>query len=278
MPVGSRHIEMAAAPSAPPAPEIMTETALPFAPRVPFALPDWHAWAFFLDLDGTLIDLAPRPQDVVCPPGLPATLAALEERLGGALAIVTGRPADFAAGLLGAPFTIAGLHGAEIRQGARLGGGQLATAPGHRLAPAARYLAAAAARMEGVVFEDKGAAIALHFRLAPQHEPQVERAMAEALALAGAGYRLQHGKAVAELCPAGSDKGQALHQLMTRVPFRGRRPLAVGDDLTDEAMFAAAHALGGLSLRIGTPRADSRARHTLPAPQDFRGWLARLTA
>lgn len=266
-------MQMAAVPRAPPAPEPMTETALLSALDAP---PAAHMWAFFLDLDGTLIDLAPRPQDVICPPGLPATLAALEERVAGALAIVTGRSADFAADLLGAPFTIAGLHGAEIRLGARLGGGRLAMAPARPPAPVRRHLAAAAASLDGVVFEDKGGAIALHFRQAPGREAAVERAMAGALVLAGAGYRLQRGKAVVELCPAGSDKGQALRTLMDRAPFRGRRPLAAGDDLTDEAMFAVAHAAGGLSLRIGAPRPGSCARHTLPTPQAFRDWLTRL--
>lgn len=238
---------------------------------------DGRGWAWFLDLDGTLIDLAPRPGDVVCPPGLTATLAALDAGAAGALAIVTGRSADFAAALLGTrAFTIAGLHGAEIRLGARLGGGQLTAAPARPPAPAADHAAAAARAMPGVIFEDKGAAFALHFRLAPRMETRVAQAMDEALALAGAGYRLRPGKAVVELCPANADKGAALRRLMRHPAFRARRPFAAGDDLTDEAMFAAAEDLGGLSLRIGAGNGETRARHTLPSPAAMRELLSRM--
>ncbi len=244
----------------------------PFARKV-----DPRAWAFFLDLDGTLIDLAPRPEDVVCPPALVATLEALEDAASGALAIVTGRSVDFAAGLLGTDaFTIAGLHGAQIRLGQRLGGGLIAAPSAADLGPAAAHARARAA--QGLLFEHKGGAFALHFRRAPQLEPLAERLMAEALALAGAGFRLKRGKAVVELCPDSGDKGRAMCRLMRQPPFRGRPPLAAGDDLTDEAMFAVAEELGGLSIRIGAGGTGSRARHNLPGPQDFRDLLNRLAA
>lgn len=251
----------------------------PHVPDRQPALPDLIAgpdqWAFFLDLDGTLIDIAPRPQDVQCPPDLRQTLAALADATNGALAVVTGRSADFARDLLGtADLTVAGLHGAQISlPGAPLG----VSAPAEQLRRVAQHVARLALPLEGVIFEDKEAAFALHYRLAPTAQAAVERIMREALVLAGPGYCLKPGKAVVELCPAAADKGAALRHLMQTPGFAGRRPFAAGDDLTDEAMFAAALALGGTALRVGEGGdRPTQAQHRVATPAGFRALLATL--
>lgn len=247
------------------------------------ALPPPASCAFFLDLDGTLLDLQPTPDAVRPARGLAAMLARLRDMTDGALAIVTGRSVDFAEALFpGHRFTIAGLHGAELRPAPGLDlpppappadGGGKAFRDAHALARAA------ARALPGVLFEDKGRAFALHYRQAPDQQQGVARAMDQAAARAGAGYRLRAGKCVVELCPAGQDKGTILRNLMGCRPFLGRYPVAAGDDLTDEAMFHAVNALGGLSLRVG-PRAalaESAAVTGTETPGAFRSWLKGLT-
>ncbi len=254
------------------APEEQTAQMKSALPQTP------DGWAFFLDLDGTLLDLASTPDAVQPAPGLFDALRRLEDETGGALAIVTGRAIEFVDALFtGHHFTVAGLHGAALR------------VPGDDIQPAerasaayssARDFAQAQAKMlPGVLFEDKGQAFALHYRLAPLSAVAVADVMKRALVLAGPAFMLRPGKSVVELCPAGHDKGSALRYLMTRPPFYGRKPLAAGDDLTDEAMFPAASALGGLGVRVG-PLIDlprSGASLGLPTPASFRDWIRRLT-
>lgn len=222
-------------------------------------------WALFFDLDGSLIDLAPRPDAVVMPEGLRDALAKLHIRQQGALAVITGRPRAFAQDLLHLPqIDVIGLHGAE-----GLG------APPAPLPDAAKLLMAQAAVRHGLLFEDKGRAAALHYRLAPDAKGHAERAMEEAAALAGPAFALRSGKCVIELCPLSADKGRALQELMRRPAYCNRRPLAVGDDVTDEAMFRAAQAMDGVGLRIGADLQGSQARLLLPDPQSLRLWIER---
>lgn len=246
-------------------------------------LPPPEQWALFLDLDGTLLDLAATPDAVRPEDGLEGVLTALEARTSGALAIVTGRPVPFVDGLFpGHRFTAAGLHGAEFRPGPALSVAPPMTGPqSDPVFAALRDLVRQqAARLPGVIFEDKGRAFALHTRLAPEHAAEVATIMQSAADRAGPGWQLRPGKCVIELCPAGHDKGQILRNLMSLPPFLGRYPVAVGDDLTDEAMFGAANALGGLSLRIGPAGelAKSAAVAGLPSPAAFRTWIRRLVA
>lgn len=222
-------------------------------------------WALFFDLDGSLIDLAPRPDDVVMPDGLRDALAKLHSRHNGALAVITGRPRAFAHDLLRLPqIDVIGLHGAE-----GLG------APPAPLPDAAKSLMAEAAARYGLLFEDKGRAAALHYRLAPEALGHAQRAMEQAAALAGSAFALRSGKCVIELCPQSADKGRALQELMKRPAYRNRRPLAVGDDVTDEAMFGAAQAMNGFGLRIGADLQGSKAQLLLPDPQSLRLWIER---
>jgi trehalose 6-phosphate phosphatase len=228
--------------------------------------------ALFLDFDGTLVEIVDRPDAVLVDPALPETLARLRERLGGALALVSGRSVATLDGFL-APFAgdAAGLHGVEYRVGGRF----FPCDPGAH--PALRRgverLHEAVAGWPGVLVEDKGCSVALHWRLAPD---QAEDARALMMALAaelGAAYRIQAGKAVAEILPASSGKGPVIARLMEEAPYRGRRPVFVGDDLTDENGFAVVNALGGLSIRVGG--GDTIAAARLPDPAALRAALPR---
>ena len=245
--------------------------------RLSCSLPeDASGLALFLDIDGTLLDIAQMPEAVVVPPGLPDSLKRLAERLEGALALITGRSIGTVDALFRLPATaVSGLHGAEWR-GADGRTATIATTEAFELAR--QHLRRQTADMPGVLFEDKGAAIAAHYRLAPEREAQVRDLMADIAGPVADGWELQEGKQVVELRPRGRDKGDALVSFMGETPFRGRRPVAIGDDLTDEAMFAAANRLDGLSVRVGLDGRPSLARCRVGAPSDVRDWLARISA
>lgn len=232
--------------------------------------------AVFLDIDGTLLDIASKPDAVVVPPGLPAALRRMADRLGGALALVTGRPLEAVDRLFGdVAAAVSGLHGAEWRDGS----GHVARAGTTPEFVAAKWrLREQAARWPGVVFEDKGAAFAAHYRLAPEQEMPLRDLMRELAEAVGEGWILQEGKQVLELRPRGRDKGDALTAFMALDAFAGRRPLAIGDDVTDEAMFAAANRLGGLSVRVGEEGVRSLAQRRVGSPSDVRGWIERIAS
>ncbi|TCR90802.1 trehalose-phosphatase [Rhizobium sp. BK376] len=233
-------------------------------------------WALFLDIDGTLIDLAETPDRVVVPPGLPANLHALSERLGGALALVTGRAVSLADSLFSPfRFPIAGLHGAERRDAE----GQIRRI---HISPAFEAIKAAIAEeakaWPGVLIEDKGAAVGAHFRQAPEHQAVVDEMMQRHIRAAGPDWTLQRGKMVVEIRPARADKGAAVEAFLEETPFKGRRPLAIGDDVTDEAMFHAVNRIGGQSLRVGPLNAQTVARSSIPSPDALRHMIGRLVA
>jgi trehalose 6-phosphate phosphatase len=245
----------------------------PFVSSLPDRL-DGHC--LFLDLDGTLLDLAEAPDAVVVPPGLQAHLSKLSILLGGALALVTGRPLAFVDRLFpGNSFSLAGLHGAEIRSSH--GGPALLAATDRRLESAKERLRHVAAKWPGVLVEDKGLAVAAHYRQAPEMEIPVDALMSE-IALSVPGWTLQRGKSVVELRPAGRDKGGAVRLFMERLPFSSRSPLAIGDDVTDEKMFAAVNAMGGGSLRVGPPSATTVARGRIGTPGELRRWIEKLVS
>jgi trehalose 6-phosphate phosphatase len=212
-------------------------------------LNDTDRWALFLDIDGTLIDLAATPDGIVVPTELPGYLDTVSRRLGGALALVTGRALPYADKLFKPfEFPIAGLHGAERR---------MADGAIDRVSVTPEFealktrLAAETAGWDGVLIEDKGAAVGAHYRQSPERQADLERLMEKAAVEAGDEFKLQRGKMVIELRPARASKGEALKAFLSEQPFSGRLPIAIGDDLTDEAMFKAANALGGRSVRIG---------------------------
>jgi len=248
----------------------------PGHPPSPREYPDWaRDWALFLDIDGTLLELAPEPQAVRVPPGLAARIATLAQGLGGALALVSGRPLSDIDRFFPGRFDAAGTHGAQWR----LGGTE--TTPGppvdEALAGIVALLREGTNRLPGVILEPKPHALAMHYRLAPQWEAQVRSLAGRAAERLGPAFRLQAGKLVVELLPAAAGKGAAIRRFMGQPPYAGRTPVFVGDDLTDEDGFAVVNALGGLSIRVGEGE-PTLAQSRLPSPAAVRDWLAGLAA
>jgi trehalose 6-phosphate phosphatase len=224
--------------------------------------------ALFLDFDGTLVELAEAPDLIAVPATLPNLLVELSARLGGRVAIVSGRAlADLERHLGCTGFAVSGSHGLELRLP---DGRMLSRPPVVDLDGIGAAVARFAAERPGLLVEDKPAGIAVHFRQAPEREEEVAAFLA---GLAGrSGLVVQHGKRVVELRPHGADKGDALRSLMAEPPFVGARPLFVGDDLTDEHGFSAAAALGGGGVLVGAPRATA-ARWRLPDVAAVARWL-----
>lgn len=233
------------------------------------------SWALFLDFDGTLVDLAARPDSVHVDPDLATTLAQLALSLGGALAIVSGRPiATIDAHLWPHRFDVAGLHGAERRVAGVVRSGH--THDGGALRRAVEILQRLALDEPRLLVEDKGLSVALHWRLAPAFEARALSTVDSALALAGPAYRIQYGHAVAEIVPAHASKGSAVDEFLTLPPYAGRRPAFFGDDLTDEAAFAAVNRHGGISVKIGEGPTAAGVR--LATPEALRRRLADWAA
>lgn len=243
----------------------------PHDPLPPPPLPDAGArWAILLDVDGTLLDFADDPLAVRPDTALLGLLHALHRKLDGALALVSGRKLADLDRMFGAShWAGAGLHGLQLRHadGSRR---DVVVAPAHqaRMHDVAHTLAA---RFDGVQLEDKHMAVALHCRRAPALLPALREAATAAMTHLP-GYELQPGNLVLEFKPAGMDKGRAVLELLQRAPFAGRRPVYLGDDLTDEHAFARINAQGGLSVRIGM-REPSLAAFTLPGPAAAEAWL-----
>lgn len=225
--------------------------------------------ALFLDFDGTLVELAETPGAIRVPAALGPALDSLRRRLGGRLAIVSGRSlTDLERHLPAAGIAFAGSHGLELRlsDGTRL---PLSVPLG--LDDVRARVDAFAAGTPGLIVEEKPAGIALHYRLAPAEGARADAFM-HALAKEK-GFDLQRGAMVAELRPAGATKGDALKAFMTEPEFAGARPWFVGDDLTDEHGFAAASALGGAGVLVG-PMRETAARFRLGSVEAVRDWLA----
>ena len=232
------------------------------------------ACALFLDVDGTLVGFAAQPEDVRLPPGVRDWIARIGERLDGAVALVSGRPLAQLDQLF-APLRLpaAGLHGTQLRRGAGEPAQAGETASWlHELHVQAMRFAHA---HPGVRVEAKGQALALHWRNAPDAAQAVD-AFARAQLPRLPGVRLQPGNHVIELVSANHDKGSAIAALMSTTPFAGRRPVFVGDDLTDEHGFAAAARLGGHGILVGT-RSDSQARYALANVAAVHDWLRAAT-
>ena len=233
-----------------------------------------YKYALFFDIDGTLIDLAETPDAIFIPDDLAGNLAALSRHLNGALALVTGRALRYADQLFSPHhFPIAGLHGTERRL---LDGKIIFTEPTQAFLSIKQELATLEDTFPGVLVEDKGGAIAAHFRQAPMAAAMVENAMQDAVIKAGPGYELQQGKMVLEIRPDSADKGRALEAYMADPRFTGRIPIALGDDVTDEAMFARVNALGGISIRVGKPTNTTDAAERLSQPQAVRDMIAAI--
>jgi trehalose 6-phosphate phosphatase len=225
--------------------------------------------ALFLDFDGTLVEIAPAPDEVHLDRRVAPALELLRASLGGALALVSGRPIAFLDTVLDPfRFDVAGLHGAQIRTDGEIR--SQADVP-DSMREATRDLVRFANSNVGVIIEDKRISIALHWRLAPQLKDEALELMRAIAARMGPGVRLQEGKAVAELVPAGASKGNAIAWIMNSAPYAGRQPVFIGDDITDEAGFEAVNALGGLSIRIGD--GETCATRRIASPTQLRSIL-----
>lgn len=243
-----------------------------FARTLPLPQPDAirpDRDAVFLDLDGTLAEIAPAPDAAALTPAMLAAVARLHTVLDGRLAVISGRSIPVLEALVPITgLTLAGVHGLEIRHG----DGRLERPPLAAAVAVARERLEALARQEpGLIIEDKALSVAVHYRAVPGLAP-IAHARAHALA-DQLGLSVQTGKMVIELRQRGADKGAALQRLMAMPPFRGFRPLFVGDDDTDEVAFAAARAGGGVGIRVGAQAPGSVASHGLPDVAAVQHWL-----
>lgn len=233
--------------------------------------------ALFLDIDGTLLDLALTPDRVRVDGDVAELLPALARCFGGALALITGRTIADADRLFpGLALPVAGQHGVERRAA------NGAICPNRQPVPELERLRGElerfAARHEGVLLEDKGSTLALHYRQAPRLASLVHRTLRAEMAVAahGRAWRLQSGKGIAEIRPDGRDKGTAVDEYMDEAPFRGRLPVFVGDDDTDEFGFAAVSRRGGWAVKVGA--GPTHARYRLSDVTAVRRWLADAAA
>jgi trehalose 6-phosphate phosphatase len=236
--------------------------------------PPLEQTAFLLDIDGTLLDLAPTPREVWVPPDLANTLSRLLMRTSGALALVSGRSLNDI-DLIFAPeqFPAVGGHGAEMRLSTD--SEAVATHAPPMDKELKRRLAAIAKLSPGILLEDKGYSLALHYRLAPHAEKAIYEAVSLIRAdLPSAQIEVLPGKCVCEIKHSGFNKASGVVELMTHEPFRGRRPIFIGDDVTDESVFAIMADFGGLAFSVGR-RAHGVAGH-FDEPRDVREWLAHL--
>ncbi|MGH8273324.1 MAG: trehalose-phosphatase [Gammaproteobacteria bacterium] len=247
---------------------------IPAPPPLRELIGNANDWALFLDFDGTLLDLAERPDAIRVPADLPRLLHDLAQRFGGAVAILTGRAlANLDRHLPEPELAAAGQHGAEWRLA---GQGAIAEVDRQALAGPRAEIKRFSATHPTVLVEDKGASIALHYRAAPEARAEVD-ALAETLVGASGGaLEAISGKLLCELRPAGANKGRALRNFLAQAPFAGRRPLVLGDDVTDEAAFAAALVLGGSAIKVG--EGESRAPWRLHDPKAAHAWLAAALA
>jgi trehalose 6-phosphate phosphatase len=227
------------------------------------------AWCLFLDVDGTLIELTDSPLESFADQELKVLLGIVAERLGGALALVSGRSIQYLDALF-KPLRLpaVGLHGVARRSASGvMHGASSINAELDRVRPAMTALVAA---YPGTCVEDKGQTIAVHFRMAPQHESSVRESLAAITAPMSTNYRIQEGNMVLELMPRGFNKGAAINMFMREPPFSGRRPVFVGDDLTDQGGFQSVEEQGGISIAVGD---RVRAQYRIDDPATVRSWL-----
>ena len=243
--------------------------------RVPSIPADLSQLAILLDVDGTLLDFAPTPREVYVSHALRETLGRLWDRTGGAVAFVSGRPVS-ELDLIFSPLQLPAIggHGAELR-----------TIPGAapespRLPPldpgVKRQFAAIAEAGPGIVLEDKGYSLALHYRLAPEKERLVREAAAKICdELKAAAIELLPGKLVVEIKQTGFTKATAVRELMTYAPFADRRPIFIGDDETDLGVFEIMPDFDGIGISVG--RNVPGVKSCFERPTDVRHWLEQIS-
>jgi trehalose 6-phosphate phosphatase len=227
-----------------------------------------NAFSLFLDVDGTLLELAATPKSVLVPDGLSDLLGRLAQRLGGAVAIISGRLISEIDQIV-SPLVLpaSGVHGAELRKSPHGEIEQISPALPDAVVESMRQLAR---RIPGVIAEPKGAGLAIHYRLAPHAEADILVALEAILDRHSGAFELLPGKRLFEIVPAGLSKGTALATLSELPAFRGRTPIMIGDDIGDETAFAAAESMKGFGLRVA-------GEHFSEEIADFNGPRAVMT-
>ncbi len=224
--------------------------------------------ALFLDFDGTLADLAPRPDSVQVPLELVSLLDQLHDRLNGALALVTGRAREDIEPMLSPWRWPAAFEHGSVRQSVH---GHFQQPEPLGLASVLHAARTLAGHHTGLLVEHKRTAVALHFRLAPALEAVCVATMASAVAN-DPELQLLRGKAVVEVKSARVSKGQAIEAFLQETPFAGREPVFAGDDVTDEAGFEVVQRLGGVGIKVGD--GPTCARQRCASPDALRAWLS----
>jgi trehalose 6-phosphate phosphatase len=231
-------------------------------------------WCLFLDVDGTLIELTDSPLDTFADQELKTLLGHVAERMGGALALISGRSIDYLDALF-SPLRLpaAGLHGVERRKASGIMHG--ASFVDTQLTAARAAINALVEAQPGTSVEDKGRTIAVHFRMAPQCEAAVRQALIDIAKPLGSNYHIQEGSMVLEIKPRGFTKASAIKAFMQEPPFSGRLPVFVGDDLTDQDGFKIVEDQGGISIAVGDRVHGQFRFETVSA---VRAWLQEIAA
>jgi trehalose 6-phosphate phosphatase len=248
-----------------------TLSATPMKPELRSSL---AGHALYLDIDGTILDLAPSPEAVEVPVWMVPLLQRLWLKLDGAVAFVSGRSvAEIDALFQPLRLPAIGVHGGEIR----VSGGRVVIDESlvAELQTALPLLREAIAHVPGVRLENKRCAIALHYRSVPERGREVLKLAELVVASLGPAFAVLVGKCVVEIRPRHLTKGAGLRRLMEQEPFRGRSPIFAGDDVTDEDAFEVVNHLGGISVRVGEP-APSAATYRLADPEQLRRWLLEI--
>jgi trehalose 6-phosphate phosphatase len=231
-------------------------------------------WCLFLDVDGTLIELTDSPFDTCADAEIKVLLSEVAERLGGAVALVSGRSIEYLDALF-APLRlpVAGLHGVERRKATGVMHG--ASFVDSQLDRARVALNALVTTYPGTLLEDKGRTVAVHFRMAPQFEANVRDTVVAVASQLSGNYHIQEGNMMFEIKPRGFTKDSAIRAFMQEPPFSGRKPVFVGDDLTDQDAFKAVEDLGGISIAVGD---RVHGQYRLENPAAVRAWLRKIAA
>jgi trehalose 6-phosphate phosphatase len=231
-----------------------------------------HNYALFLDCDGTLLDIAPTPNEVVVPAKLVETLVRIYKGLGGALAILTGRQlAEIDTLMKPAMFVGSGVHGGELRTTT---GGAIARVATSLPASLVEEVIRRAQKLPGIIAEPKGPGLAVHYRLAPHLKDALEAELRGLLTQYPEGLVLCHGRKLFEIIPAGHSKGTALETILALPEFAGRSPIMIGDDMGDIPAFAAARRHGGVGLRVAGEQFGQDVE--MESPQRVFAWLTRF--
>lgn len=230
-------------------------------------------FAMFLDLDGTLAELAERPEAVVVAPETIELLDSLRRSCGHALAIISGRDIGVVDRLLHPlVLPVAGVHGLQRRDAA--GAMHSAAVEPVDMTPIVAALRAAVGAEPGLLVEPKTGAVALHYRQRPECQ-SLCRDIAEHVVRGRSDVELLPGKMVFEIRTEGADKGDVIEAYLKEAPFAGRRPVFAGDDATDEVGFALVNARGGVSIKVGAC-ATTLARYRAANLRELHGWLGEL--